>query len=346
VEGAAVVVDNYTHGIVALVGGRAVDLEGFVRATQARRQPGSSFKPVVYAAALEHGLTQFSTVLDGPLEISTPVGMWRPQNDSGSFAGVIRLRDAFARSLNTAAVRLAIQTGAEPIARLGAQLGVETPLRPDLSIALGASEVTPLDQARVVHALVSGGLRHDLRLMERLDSLDHRHWTPGDLVQVAPGDVRVLPGGPPVRAVDGAVAAQVVAMMHRVVAIGTAKDAASERGPRIAKTGTSSDFVDAWLIGATPHHTVVVWLGSDDRTPLGHGETGGKAALPAWVAIADALDQDGGQFTIPGSAILVSDGQSLTAMPRTRAAARRLHYRVKPGALPPFPGADQPPPEG
>jgi len=344
VEGAAVVVDNRTHGIVALVGGRSVALEGFVRATQARRQPGSSFKPVVYAAALNTGMTQFSTVLDGPLEIRGTERVWRPQNYSGSFAGVVRLRDALARSLNTAAVRLAQRTGAPAIAELGAQMGVHTPLRPDLSIALGASEVTPLDQARVVHTLVSGGLRHDLRFWDHIDALDRRTWQPGDPVQVAPGDVRTLPGGPPHRAVDGHVAAQVVSMMHRVVRIGTAKEALSEKGPRIAKTGTSSDFVDAWLIGATPRHTVVVWLGSDDRTPLGQGETGGKAALPAWVAILEAIDEDGGQFIVPADAVWVPDGQSYTPLPRTRATARRLGQRTR--VLPAFPGADRAIPDG
>ena len=342
VEGAAVVVDNHTHGIVALAGGRSVELEGFVRATQARRQPGSSFKPVVYAAALASGMTQFSTVLDGPLEIRGSERVWRPQNYSGGFAGVVRLRDALARSLNTAAVRLVQRTGAPAVAEMGAALGVDTPLRADLSIALGASEVTPLDQARVVHTLVSGGLRHDLRYWHQLEALDGRRWGPGARLEVAPGDVRTLPGGPPSAEVSGAIAAQVVAMMHRVVALGTAREAATDRGPRIAKTGTSSDFNDAWLVGASPRYTVTVWVGCDDHTPLGQGEAGGRAALPAWVQIMDGLDADGGQFVIPADAVLVPDGQAWTPLPRSRSAARRLGGPSRQSPLPAFPGGTVP----
>lgn len=340
VQGAAVVLDNRTGQVVALSGGRGVELEGFVRATQALRQPGSSFKPVVYAAALHRGRTQISTVLDGPISIRGASGVWEPQNYTGEFAGVVQLRDAFARSLNTAAVRLAQETGANAIVDMGAWLGIQSHLRPDLSLALGASEVTPLDQARLVHTLVNGGWRYEPIWIVRATDATGRTWESGEVVDspLLPLAPR-LPGGAPIRAVDGAVAAQVVSMMRRVVARGTAHEAETEAGPRIAKTGTSSDFRDAWLVGATPRNTVVVWLGCDDQAPLGEGEAGGTAALPAWVAILDILAADGGVFSTPPEAMMIPDGGGWLALPRTSATARRLGRSPARGSLPPFPGS-------
>ncbi len=339
VEGAAVVLDNHSGAVLAAVGGRSMPLEGFHRATQALRQPGSSFKPVVYGAAFAAGANHWDRVLDAPLAIAGPQRTWRPQNHSRAFAGRVGLAAAFARSLNTAAVRLVQQVGPEAVVDLGRQLGYRSPLRPDLSIALGTSEVTVLEQALMVRTLVNGGRRRPPVFLQELVADDGRVWQAGDTVQDAqlPAPV-VLPGHGGEAVVAGHVARQVVDLMRASVEWGTGRAAAKEGAPRIGKTGTTSGYVDAWFIGATPRHSVAVWIGADDHTPLGPGETGSVAALPAWRDIVDGLDADGGRFPVPDDVVLVPAGGGVVAAPRTARTARRLGARARAGALPPFPG--------
>jgi penicillin-binding protein 1A len=346
VQGAAVVLDHHQLDVLALTGGRTMELEGFHRATQAARQPGSAFKPLVWAAALESGLTRVDRVLDGPLTIQAPRGprgqrrSWSPQNYDGSYRGMVRLEQALAQSLNTVAVRLTQRAGPEAIAALAARAGHRSPLRPDLSLGLGTSEVTVVDHAVAIATLANGGWRRDPVLIRQARAADGRTWGPGDALSdpLLPAPVR-LPGGPATAAVRGEAARQVIDMMRAAVEAGTGSDARSDRGPRAAKTGTTSGYVDAWFAGSTPQHTVVVWIGADDRTPLGDGETGARAALPAWVAIVDALDADGGRFPLPDEAVLVPEGRGYAALPRDRRAAAALGRPLRAGPLPPFPGA-------
>lgn len=339
VEGAAVVLENHTGEVLAATGGRGMELEGFHRGTQAARQPGSSFKPVVYAAALQSGMTRRHTVLDAPLTIRGSERTWTPQNYGRTFSGPVRLEDAFARSLNTAAIRLVQRVGADAVVEEARALGYHSPMRADLSIALGTSEVTVLEQAVMVSTLVNGGRRRDPVFIREIQDASGTVWRAGDTVaHPALPSVVTLPGGPAAQVIPGAVARQVVDMMRGVVEHGTGRAAPLDGVPRIGKTGTTSDYADAWYIGATPRHTIAVWLGADDRTPLGDGETGGHAALPAWTTIATHLDGDGGQFPLPDGALLVRYGHGWASLPRDALGLRHLGGRPPTGPLPRFPG--------
>jgi penicillin-binding protein 1A len=294
VEGAAVVVENKTGNVVAIVGGRSVDLEGFNRASQARRQPGSSFKPYVYAAALDDGLTQISEVLDGPISL----GGWSPKNYSGGFRGMLPLRTAFAFSLNTVAVRLILRTGVDKVQEMAMAAGVSK-VRHDITIALGSSEVTPLEHTAAIATFVRMGKAIPPVFVTRLkDSFDREVGRAGQPITL-PGTTAALPGPPGVDAVDPATAWQVVDMMRSVVEFGTAQRAKRPGEDRGGKTGTTSNYIDAWYVGFTATHTIGVWIGSDGQGTLGRGETGGRSALPAWMEIAAALPVPKGAVIAP-----------------------------------------------
>lgn len=285
-QAAAVVVHWPTGEVVAIGGGRDVALEGFDRATQARRQPGSSFKPYVYATAFTHGRTQLDVVSDAPLSL----GGWTPKNYGGGYSGPQTLRHALARSTNTIPIRLTLEVGAAEVARTARALGVGTPLRDDPTLALGASEVTPLDQAMGYAGLLRGGVPVAPVWIRAVRTPDDGPFARAGEALPVPGGEVVLPGAPGPRAVPSEAAYQVVDMLREVVRSGTARrvhDPARDRG---AKTGTTNDFVDAWLVGFTAEHVIAVWVGTDGTASLGDGETGGRAALPAWKAIAEALD--------------------------------------------------------
>ena len=318
-EGAAVVMENSTGRIVALVGGYQDSLEGFVRATQARRQPGSSFKPYVYAAALLHGHTQLDTVLDGP--ISMPAGggkSWSPHNYEDSFAGPVLLRRALAKSLNTVAVRLILETGAAEVARVAAAMGVRTPIRTDLTIALGSSEVTPMDQALGYSTIARGGLTADPVFIDGLADAEGAPLGQAGGEVLVDGHVRAeLPGGPGTRALPAGVAYELLDMLRGAVQSGTARKAKVDGLDRAGKTGTTNGYQDAWFCGLTPRYTVVVWVGTDGTRPLGETETGARTALPAWMQIVDALNEPvGSRFAVPAEAVFVPLDREWVALPR------------------------------
>lgn len=311
-EGAAVVVENATGRVVALVGGTTVGLEGFVRATQARRQPGSSFKPYVYAAALARGRSQLDVVQDAPILLPAGGGTsWSPKNYGGGYAGPTTLRRALASSLNTVAVRLALEVGPSEVARMARALGVRTPIRTDITIALGSSEVTPLDQAMAYATLARLGVPVEPVWVDRLVDIHGAEiGARGGPIVVDGQQVATLPGAPLPQVLDPGVAYTVLDMMTEVVRSGTARRAWSEDQQRAGKTGTTNDFLDAWFVGMVPSHTIAVWIGTDGTTTLGDKETGGKAALPAWIEIAAALPPGPARFPVPDEAMLLPhDGQ-------------------------------------
>jgi penicillin-binding protein 1A len=288
VQGAAAVIENRTGQVVALVGGRSVALEGFVRASQAQRQPGSSFKPYVYATALEDGLTQITTVLDSPLAL----GGWSPKNYGGGYRGLMPMRSAFAYSVNTVAVRLILRTGVDKVIELANRAGIQSKVRKDLTIALGSSEITPLEHAVGISTFTRMGRAIPPVFVTRLkDVRDREVGLAGELVTLPDVNVR-LPGGPGDQVMRPSTAWQVLDMMRAVVDYGTAVRAKKPGEDRGGKTGTTSSYADAWFVGFTSTHTIAVWIGTDERVTLGHGETGGRSALPAWIKIAEALPRD------------------------------------------------------
>ncbi len=308
-QAAVVVVDNGTGEVVAVAGGASpIPIGGFNRATQARRQPGSSFKPYVYAAALQRGRSPLDVVNDAPLSLPAGGGRtWSPKNYGGGFAGPMTLRRALASSSNTVAVRLALEAGPETVASMAADLGVRTPLRTDLTISLGSSEVTPLDQAMAYATIARGGVPIEPVFIRELRDGQ------GDVVGRAGGPVVVrgrelgqLAGAEGERVLDAGTAYELVDMLREVVRAGTARAAAVPGLDRAGKTGTTNNSVDAWFVGMTPSHTIAVWVGTDGSGSLGDRETGGRAALPAWVRVAEALpNQEGTRFAIPPEATLV-----------------------------------------
>jgi penicillin-binding protein 1A len=343
-EGAVVVIENRTGRVVALVGGYEDGLEGFVRATQARRQPGSSFKPYVYATALDAGRTQLSKVVDGPLHLPGGNGtIWSPRNFGGKFRGAITLRYALSRSVNTVAIRLAMQTGPQGIVETAARMGVSSPLRPDLPLALGASEVTPMDQALGFATIARMGVPTDPVFIDFIkDARGEVVGRAGTDVVVRGERLGVLPGGPKPRALSAGVAYELADMMRLVVLEGTARSARDDRFDRAGKTGTTNDFVDAWFVGFSPAFTAAVWVGSDGSSTLGNKETGGRTALPAWKKVMEALPHvEGERFPIPEEAVLLKVGSEWLGFPRGGAPENILRVgEIGPEPLPPFPVPD------
>lgn len=276
---AVVVLDIETGHVVAVADGQPTPLEGFVRALQARRQPGSSFKPYVYAAAFAQGWSLLGTAVDAPLSLPGAGGRaWQPKNYGGGYAGRMTLRTALRASNNTIPIRLTLEVGAEAVVDLAAAAGVASPLRADPTIALGSSEVTPLDQATGYATLARGG--------------QHRRSTFLADVRVAEADLTPL--RPASAAMSPGVAWEVVEGLRAVVTEGTGRVADVPERFVAGKTGTTNDAVDAWFVGLTERYAVAVWVGTDGHRSLGERETGGRAAGPAFRRVVEA--------TAPGTA--------------------------------------------
>lgn len=284
-QGAVVVLEHVTGNVVALSGGYRDALEGYVRATQGRRQPGSAFKPLLYAAALQHGRRQFDRILDGPISFPSGGGRtWSPKNYSGGYAGQVTLRRALSSSLNTPAVRLALEVGVDEVAEVARRLGVDSPIRQDLTMALGSSEATPMDMAVAYSSIAQLGRRVEPRWFDRIEDVH------GDLVVLDQGDADEV--------VEPGVAYELVDMLEAVVSEGTARRAFDPERFQAGKTGTTNDYRDAWFVGFTPRYTVAVWVGTDGVLSLGDRESGGRTALPIWREVVGLLD-DGEVDAIP-----------------------------------------------
>lgn len=263
VSQAAVVMLDPDGAVLAMVGGRAYAGSQFNRATQARRQPGSAFKPIVYLAALQAGLRPGDTVLDAPLEIGT----WSPGNFDGDYRGAVSVTEAFARSLNTPAVRVLQQAGIDRVRGLAQQLGIASPLSRDLSLALGTSEVTLLELTTAYAAIQREG----------------RAVWPYAVTGIAGRDGSApyrRSGDGPGEVVRRWHAAELTRMMVATIAHGTGRNAALDR-PAAGKTGTSQRYRDAWFVGFTADYILGVWVGNDDGTPM-HRVTGGGLPARIW----------------------------------------------------------------
>jgi penicillin-binding protein 1A len=266
-QGALVSMDPRDGSIRAMVGGRDYGVSTFNRAVNAQRQPGSSFKPYVYATALETlGYTPDTMVLDAPISI----GNWTPQNYGRVYKGRLTLRDALRQSLNTVAVRLSVATGRQPIADLAAKMGVQTPLRVTRSMALGSSELTVLDQATGYSVFANGGYRiypHGL--------IDVR--TPSGKVVYSVKDHPM----PHERVLSEKTVLGMIDMMHTVVESGTGRRARLPGINVAGKTGTTNAYRDAWFVGYTGNFSTAVWLGNDNFQPT-RQLTGGVLPADTW----------------------------------------------------------------
>jgi len=297
VQGALVALDPATGRVLALSGGWSFETSQFNRATQALRQPGSSFKPYVYLAAMQAGISPSQRFLDAPFVLDQgAAGKWRPSNFGQSFSGPVPVRVALEKSLNLVTVRVADKVGMERVARLAIDLGVVDNMPRVLPAALGAVETTVLRHAGGYAAFVAGGRRVTPSL---IDSVQDRA---GRVVWRAPalecdgcddaGRRPELRDARP-QVVDPQSVFQLVGMLQGAVQRGTGNPAGLGIKTAVAgKTGTSQDFQDAWFAGFTPDMVAIVWIGFDTPTSLGDNETGGGNAAPVFRSFMTAVQQN------------------------------------------------------
>ncbi|MEW5744901.1 MAG: PBP1A family penicillin-binding protein [Nitrospirota bacterium] len=269
VEGAVAAIEPETGYVRAIVGGYSFTKSEYNRALYAKRQPGSSFKPIIYAAALEHSFTPATVVNDAP--VSYPggaVGEWRPENYDRQYYGPTRLREALAFSRNIVTVKLIEAIGIDAVRSFAREIGIQAELPRELTIALGSTSVTPLELATVYATFANGGVRMN----------------PITIKYITDAQGNVLESSDPegIETVSPQTAFLMTSMMEDVISYGTGMRAAIGR-PAAGKTGTSNDYKDAWFVGYTPQLVGCVWIGFDDmRRSLGSGIVGGKAAAPIW----------------------------------------------------------------
>ena len=343
VSGAIVAMDPQTGRVLAMVGGFSYDQSQFNRATQALRQPGSSFKPLVYAAALDNGYTPSTVVLDAPLEIDTGSGIWSPENYSRKFYGPSTLRFGIEHSRNVMTVRLAQDVGMPLIGEYAKRFGIYDSLPHYLSFALGAGETTLLRMVGAYAMFDNGGRKVQPTLIDRIQDrygrtiykhdarecrgCEAQKWANQNEPTLVDKRERVL---------DPMTAYQITSMMEGVVQRGTATVVKEVGKPIAGKTGTTNDEKDAWFIGFSPDLVVGVYLGYDKPRHLGRGATGGVLAAPIvrdFMKVALA-DKPAVPFRVPAGIKLIRiDAKS--GMRAGPGDSRVILEAFKPGTAPP-----------
>jgi len=271
IEGALVAIDNHTGQVLAMVGGYSFARSKFNRATQAYRQMGSTVKPILYTAAIDRGLTPTTILVDEPTTFDAGVGQppYSPRNYDRKFMGPLTLRRALEQSRNIPSVKIIEMLGPTQVASYAKKFGFAQDFRPFLSMALGAQEVTLMEITSAYSAFPNHGIRMQPYLAEAIHDRD------GSLLE----ERRPQPKD----AIRADTAYVMTNLMQGVVQHGTAAAANALKWPLAGKTGTVDDNTDAWFVGFDPNITVGVWLGHDEKKPLGGNETGTTAALPIWM---------------------------------------------------------------
>jgi penicillin-binding protein 1A len=287
VNGAIVVMDPHTGRVLAMTGGFSFWLSQFNTATQALRQPGSAFKSFVYQAALEAGCTPSTIVLDAPVVVKFGTRIYRPRNASGKFSGPTPMRVGLEQSKNLMTIRLADAVGLERVAELAKKMGVADNLEPEMAMALGAYETTPLRMAAAYALFVNGGKKIVPTVIDRVQDrhgkIVFRHDGRECRQCAEAGNWRAgMPDLPDTREqiLDEDNAYQIVSMLQGAVLRGTGTAVAVLGRPVAGKTGTTNDVLDAWFVGFTPNLVVAVWVGFDKPRTLGFREQGGVTAAP------------------------------------------------------------------
>jgi penicillin-binding protein 1A len=264
-QGSLMAVDNTTGDVLAMVGGRDYALSQFNRATQAQRQTGSSFKPYVYTAAIEDGAKPSDSIVDGPVSFSG----YRPHNYENNYKGRMTLLNAFAESRNIPALKLADRVGIHKVIDVAHRFGVTSNIPAYLPVALGAVEITLEEQVASYSVFPNDGIRVKPRLIKKVSNAD------GITLWEEPPAVQEV--------ISQQTARTMMLLLRAVIQHGTGAAAAQLNHALGGKTGTTSDYTDAWFLGFSPSVTCGVWLGFDSRESLGEKETGAKAALPIWM---------------------------------------------------------------
>ena len=292
VQGALLCLDPKTGYVKTMVGGRDFSESQFNRAVSARRQPGSAFKPFIYAAALEKGYTPSTIIMDSPVEYSDHDGgaYWAPKNYDKNFMGPITFRNALAHSRNVVTVKILEDIGVGYVLKIIKKLGIESPVKRDLSIALGTSGVSMLELTSGFGVFANGGERIKPIFIKKIVTMK------GEVLEenypyVEPEEKEEEEETPelpslvqPEPVISPQNAFVMTHLLEGVVQHGTGQRAKVLGRPVAGKTGTSSDYADAWFIGYTPSLLTGVWVGFDDKTSLGKGETGSRTALPIWIS--------------------------------------------------------------
>jgi len=269
-QGSLLLMDNTTGDVLAMVGGRDFALSQFNRATQSERQTGSSFKPYVYTAAVEDGALPDDTIVDGPVSFNG----YTPHNYENDYKGTMTLLSAFAESRNIPALKLAARVGIHKVIDVAHRFGVTTNIPAYLPIAIGAVEITLQEQVASYSVFPNDGLRVNPRLIRKVSNAD---------------GMTLWEDTPEVNEVISQQTARTMMIFLRAVTqYGTGAAAAQLKHPLGGKTGTTSDYTDAWFLGFSPSVTCGVWVGFDSRQSLGEKETGAKAALPIWMNVMRA----------------------------------------------------------
>jgi len=291
-QGAIICMDARTGAVRAMVGGRDFKKSEFNRATQSRRQPGSAFKPFIYTAAFDKGMTPSSKLVDAPIEYpdrSSPDGFWRPKNFDGKYNGSTTLRTALVQSRNIITIKVLQEIGVDYAAGYAASMGISSPLSRNLSMALGTSGVTLQEMVRAYGVLANQGKRVTPFMIKKIvDRTGHI------FEENLPKSEQVI---------DPRIAFMSTYVLQDVVESGTGRRVKSIGRPVAGKTGTTDDMRDAWFIGFTPSLVAGVWVGFDQERSLGKQEQGGRAAAPIWLYFMEKALQG-----IPVETFPVPDG--------------------------------------
>lgn len=269
-QGALMAIDNTSGDVLALVGGRDYALSQFNRAIQAERQTGSSFKPYVYTAAIEDGVKPDDTIVDGPVSF----GSYVPHNYENDYKGRMTILNAFAESRNIPALKLAARVGIHKVIDMAHRFGVTSNIPPYLPVALGAVEISLEEQVASYSVFPNDGIRVTPHLVRKVSNAD---------------GIALWEDRPTVsQVIDQQTARTMMTLLQAVTAHGTGAAVAQMNHPLGGKTGTTSDYTDAWFLGFSPSVTCGVWIGFDSRESLGEKETGARAALPIWMTFMKA----------------------------------------------------------
>ncbi|MCU0830447.1 MAG: penicillin-binding protein 1A [Rhizobiaceae bacterium] len=344
VEGAMVAMDPHTGRVLAMAGGFSYASSEFNRATQAKRQPGSSFKPIVYAAALDNGYTPASVILDAPFSLDQggSLGIWEPKNYSDGYAGPSTLRLGIEKSRNLMTVRLANDMGMKLIAEYAHRFGLYDNMLPVLAASLGSEETTVLKMAAAYSIMANGGkavnptvidriqdrygrtvFRHDERICPDCEASEWANQPEPELV-----DQRE-------QVLDPMTAYQITSMMEGVVQRGTATVLKELGRPVAGKTGTSNDEKDAWFVGYTPDLVVAAFMGFDRPRPMGRGQTGGELAAPMFLDFMTNATKDKpvAEFLVPPGMNLIAINRK-TGMATNAKGGETIMEAFKPGTGP------------
>ena len=342
VSGGMVAMDPHTGRVLAMVGGFSYSQSEFNRATQAYRQPGSSFKPVVYAAALDNGYTPASVIMDGPITVKSGNTEWSPKNYDGKAGGPSTLRTGIERSRNLMTVRLANDMGMKIVAEYAERFGVYDHLAPYLPMALGAGETTVMRMVSAFSVMANGGrqikpslidriqdrygktvFKHDERGCEGCVAAEWANQPEPELIDTAD------------QVLDPMTAYQITSMMEGVVQRGTATTLRELERPIAGKTGTTNDEKDAWFIGFTPNLVVGLYIGYDQPKTLGKGSTGGGLSAPVFKEfMTEALkDTPPVDFQVPEGMQLIAINRK-TGMRASEGEAGTIMEAFKPGTGP------------